>query len=153
MNFTWCQFLRSFFPRVNKWGKSNKALQGQTKAFLNPSMFLKLYVTGLRRTLTCSVLCVLSGFARWSTRHSSRSVLIFMKPKRRCTSIVSTVPLLIGGEENVGNKLSSWSRRLTATWTIIVHYALPLEGFCTNPLVIVRELPKLITDQIHPWPW
>ena len=142
MNFTLCQFLQSFFPRVNKWGK------GQTKAFLNLSMFLKLYVTGLQRTLACSVLCVLSGFARWSTRHSSRSVLIFMKLKRR-TSIVTTVPLLIGGEENAANKLFSWSRRLTATWTTIVYYALPLEGFWTNPLVIVREFPKLITDQIQ----
>ena len=142
-------FTKFFPPRVKEWGKSNKALQGQTKAFLNPSMFLKLYVTGLQRPLACSVLCVLSGFACWSTRHSSRSVLIFMKPKRHFTSIVSIVPLLIVGEENVGNKLFSWSRRLTTTWTIIVHYAMPLEGFWTNPLVIVGEFPKLITDQIQ----
>ena len=42
------------------------------------------------------VMCAMIDFARWSARHSSRSVLIFMKPKKCCTSAVSAVSLLIG---------------------------------------------------------
>ena len=34
-------------------------------------------------------------------------------------------------------------RRSTTTWAVIAHYALPLEGFWTNSLVIVGEAPSL----------
>ena len=47
------------------------------------------------------VVCTAFGFAHWLTRHSLRSVLIFMMSKRCCTSIVSAVPLLVGIEKKL----------------------------------------------------
>ena len=75
---------------------------------------------------------------------SSRSVYIFMKPKRRCTSVVSAVTLLIGVAKKTWLiKSFSRSRRLTTARAVITHYAPPLEGFWTNPLVVVGEAPSL----------
>ena len=37
----------------------------------------------------------------------------------------------------------SRSRRLTTAQAVITHYAPPLEGFWTNPLVVVGEAPRL----------
>ena len=65
-----------------------------------------------------------------------------MKPKKYCTSIVSAVPLLIGVEKkNVADK--SFSRSFLRSTTVTTHYAPPLEGFWTNPLVEVGEAPCL----------
>ena len=38
-------------------------------------------------------------------------------------------------------KMFSCSRRLTTTWAAIAHYPPPLEGFLTNPLILVGEAP------------
>ena len=46
-------------------------------------------------------------------------------------------------EENVADKLFSQSMRSTTALAVITHYAPPLEGFWTNPLVIVGEHPCL----------
>ena len=47
------------------------------------------------------------------------------------------------GEENVADKSFSRSRRSTTAWAVITHYAPPLEGLWTNPLVVVGEAPCL----------
>ena len=46
-------------------------------------------------------------------------------------------------EENVVDKSFSRSRRSTTAQGVITHYAPPLEGFWTNPLVVVGEAPCL----------
>ena len=46
-------------------------------------------------------------------------------------------------EENVADKSFSRSRRSTTARAVITHYAPPLEGFWTNPLVVVGEAPCL----------
>ena len=156
------------FTRIKASRKSNEALRSETrdrqrlsKVILNPCMSSEIICNRFtENAYLLRVVCTAFVFARWSTRHNSRSVLIFMKSKRCCTSVVSTVPLLIGGEENMGNELFSRSRGSTTTWAVIVHYALPLEGFWTSPLVIIGKAPiyayhelntKLIA--IHPGPW
>ena len=64
-------------------------------------MFSELNICNQFTEDTCRlcVMCTMFDFARCSARHSSRSVLIFMKPKRCCTSAVSAVSLLIGVEK------------------------------------------------------
>ena len=39
----------------------------------------------------------------------------------------------------MADKSFSRSRRSTTAWAVITHYAQPLEGFWTNPLVVVGE--------------
>ena len=76
----------------------------------------------------------------------SRSVYIFMKAKRRCTSIVSAITVLIGVEKKTW--LISLSRSMISTTAIVTHYAPPLEGFWTNLLVVVGG-SMLIGDRIQ----
>ena len=47
-------------------------------------------------------------------------------------------------EENVADKSFSRLRRLTIARAVIIHYAPPLEGFWTNPLVVVGKAPCLL---------
>ena len=137
--------LQSFFLGLKHQGSLTKLYrvkQGTDKGFPEPMYVFWSYMQPVYRGRLPAVCCMyrLSGFAHWATRYSLRSVLIFMKPKRRCTSVVSTVPLLIGREENAGNELFSRLRRLTTTWAVMLY---PHEGFWTNPLVIVGEAPSL----------
>ena len=46
-------------------------------------------------------------------------------------------------EENVADKSFSRSMRSTTARAVITHYAPPLEGFRTNPLVVVGKAPCL----------
>ena len=67
-----------------------------------------------------------------------------MKPKRHCTSIVSVVSLLVGIEKKTW-LISFFSRswRSTTTRAVIAHYAPLLEGFWTNPLILVGKASSL----------
>ena len=46
-------------------------------------------------------------------------------------------------EENVADKLFSRSMTSTTAQAVITHYARPLEGFWTNPLVVAGKAPCL----------
>ena len=62
-----------------------------------------------------------------------------------CTSVVCCASTCWRWKENVANESFSWMRRLTTIWAVITHYALPLEDFWTNPLIIhvVGEAPSV----------
>ena len=77
--------------------------QGMEKGFLlNLCMFSEVICNWfMEDAYLPRVMCSAFDFARCLARHSSRFVLIFMKPKRRCTSVVSAVPLLISIEKKM----------------------------------------------------
>ena len=77
------------------------------------------------------VMCTVFGFARWLARHSSRFLLIFMKPKRRCTSVASTVSLLIGIEKKtwlIGCFLDRGDRQPPGLLSLTMLYPLKASG-------------------------
>ena len=95
-------------PGIKASEKPNEALQSQirnrkrlSRVILNLGMFSEVVCNWFTEDAYLPhVVHAVFGFACWLTRHSSRSVLILMKPKRHCTSIVSAVPLLIKGGRN-----------------------------------------------------
>ena len=103
----WYQFLQSFCPRIKQSGKSNQALHSEkrdgerlSRVILNLGMFSEVVCNRFTKDAYLPpVVCTVFGFARWLAMHSLRSVYIFIKPKGRCTSVVSTVHLLIGVEK------------------------------------------------------
>ena len=81
-------------------GKSNEALQSKIKnrkGFQGYSSIFSEVICNqfMEDTYLPCVVRTVFGFARWSTRYSLRSVLVFTKPKRCCTSVVSAVLLIL----------------------------------------------------------
>ena len=101
---------------------------------------MKSIVTGLRRTLTaCCVyrfwLRSLVGNAQLETclHIYETQERLYLRSQRRASADWRR-------EENVADTSLSRSRRSTTARAVITHYALLLESFWTNPLVVVGEV-------------
>ena len=94
------------------------------------------------------VVRTLFGFARWLASHSSRSVYVFMKPKRHCTSVVSAVTLLIGVEKKTWLKSHFLDRR---DWQLPRLLSLTMLQLLDQPTCSSssRGSPMLVADWIQ----
>ena len=133
---------------------SNEALHSEqrdgerlSRVVLNLCMFSEVICNWFTEDayLPC-VMCTVFGFACWLAGHSSWLVLIFMKPKRRCTSVASAMSLLISVEKKtwlIGCFLDRGDRQPAGLLSLTMLQLLDQPTFSSS------GSPKLITDQIR----
>ena len=106
-------------------------------------LFPNFPVPGFVITHLPRVVCTVFGFTRWSPKHSSRCQYIYETEETLHLHSQCCASADWRWEESVADKSFSRSRRSTTAQAVITQYALPLEGFWTNPLVVVGEAPCL----------